>query len=235
MSYVNRGLSILSQIETTGAEERTVRPLSAVLRSGARSSVRILSLGIFILFALLSIINCIWYVGYVHPKLRLGLIDGRLTFTTTPADVFRYDFISGTRYGWIHGRDGLVSSELRVLLAAGPTWPRIEQIDYTPTDQATDKILLVRGSLYVLPLWFAASSSFLLAVCFWRQELRIVLRLVLRKKHSVRCGKCGYCLIGNQSGICPECGTMIPGDTFAGILQGSCGESSLRTHNRSAG
>lgn len=35
----------------------------------------------------------------------------------------------------------------------------------------------------------------------------IVPRLFRKKSHS--CGQCGYSLIGNVSGICPECGTAI--------------------------
>ncbi len=30
--------------------------------------------------------------------------------------------------------------------------------------------------------------------------------------HLLRCKKCRYCLIGNTSGICPECGTRIASD-----------------------
>jgi len=31
-----------------------------------------------------------------------------------------------------------------------------------------------------------------------------------RRRRNGCCGQCGYCLTGNVSGICPECGTPIP-------------------------
>ena len=30
------------------------------------------------------------------------------------------------------------------------------------------------------------------------------------RRNTSNCRTCGYCLYGNQSGICPECGTKIP-------------------------
>lgn len=45
---------------------------------------------------------------------------------------------------------------------------------------------------------------FLLLTCFpWLREVE-----VLRTK-DVRCSQCGYNLVGNASGVCPECGTEI--------------------------
>lgn len=41
-----------------------------------------------------------------------------------------------------------------------------------------------------------------------------LLRADVRRWHRVRtrhCVSCGYCLTGNQSGVCPECGAATPG------------------------
>lgn len=52
-----------------------------------------------------------------------------------------------------------------------------------------------------IPLWLpfvivAAPTAFL-----WHIDRR--------RKHQGHCPKCGYDLLGNQSGVCPECGTTI--------------------------
>lgn len=57
----------------------------------------------------------------------------------------------------------------------------------------------ITGSLW-LPLWMPM-------VVF--VSLTIFASVRLRRSHAGRCVRCGYDLTGNESGVCPECGTTI--------------------------
>ena len=68
-----------------------------------------------------------------------------------------------------------------------------------------------------LPDWiYAFSGVFALGVgaaLFWsmkRRALRRRLRIAIKELTSC-CVACGYDLVGNQSGMCPECGLGGPG------------------------
>lgn len=70
-------------------------------------------------------------------------------------------------------------------------------------------MIQIRGIILIglfLPAAIVAGTIALLGI---RQDMR-------RQKHQLRmrrglCPFCGYCLHGNQSGICPECGNPHPG------------------------
>ena len=74
-----------------------------------------------------------------------------------------------------------------------------------------------------VPLWFpCAITAILPALWRYRRGRR------LRSDGMPHCAKCAYNLTGNVSGICPECGTPIPGDIIGrgastGSVGGSCG------------
>jgi hypothetical protein len=60
----------------------------------------------------------------------------------------------------------------------------------------------------IVPLWFVFAVWSVLPLRWWwlwrgrwRREWRI---------RQGRCGRCGYDLTGNTSGVCPECGAKIP-------------------------
>lgn len=58
-----------------------------------------------------------------------------------------------------------------------------------------------------VPLWAAASVAIL--IC---GSTTMLIFGILRRKPTAAaggCSACGYCLNGNTSGICPECGTAI--------------------------
>lgn len=50
------------------------------------------------------------------------------------------------------------------------------------------------------PFWCALLPSGLLTALLWYEP---------RQRVGVDCGRCGYDLTGNVSGVCPECGTVI--------------------------
>ena len=59
-----------------------------------------------------------------------------------------------------------------------------------------------RGRLVILPIWIIFTATALTTLgcallCRWRG----------RRGH---CFECGYCLTGNTSGVCPECGAEAP-------------------------
>ena len=66
-------------------------------------------------------------------------------------------------------------------------------------------MLNLQNGWLILPYWIGvivfASATFLLG----RVNRRIVV-----DAEAMGCIGCGYCLNGNTSGTCPECGTMIP-------------------------
>jgi len=51
--------------------------------------------------------------------------------------------------------------------------------------------------------------GFGLAIWYTRRDIRRRLRTQLAKKGIPVCIPCGYNLTGNESGVCPECGTEI--------------------------
>ena len=57
---------------------------------------------------------------------------------------------------------------------------------------------------------------FIVAVPYWLLLLLVAIPTALlfrrkRSRHALgRCRRCGYDLAGNQSGRCPECGTVVP-------------------------
>ena len=62
-------------------------------------------------------------------------------------------------------------------------------------------------SLY--PLFMLNLIGFGFAIWFTRRDIRRRLREQLVKKGIPVCITCGYNLTGNESGVCPECGTEI--------------------------
>jgi len=60
--------------------------------------------------------------------------------------------------------------------------------------------VVIRGSIVSVPLcWPALSIWIIVMTVFLRRNRRIALS----------CSQCGYCLYGNESGICPECGNRV--------------------------
>lgn len=64
-----------------------------------------------------------------------------------------------------------------------------------------------------LPMWLLLSTSIALTIRWWR-----------RKPPAGLCGRCGYNLTGNESRVCPECGTRI---TDAAVPAATMGSNSL--------
>ena len=50
-------------------------------------------------------------------------------------------------------------------------------------------------------------AGFLLCLGHLVQALRV--NAILRRRQLGRCMACGYSLIGNTSGVCPECGNVM--------------------------
>lgn len=82
---------------------------------------------------------------------------------------------------------------LDYLRACGIRIPIIYAIIRTPSNGRRHEISM--------PLWLPAVLSMLGTIMFWRQ----------RKKSFAEyaCRACGYCLIGNRSGVCSECGLLV--------------------------
>jgi hypothetical protein len=62
-----------------------------------------------------------------------------------------------------------------------------------------------------LPLWTIMLA--ILLVGGWRYRSRL-------RDTTIRCASCEYILVGNTSGICPECGTPIPEAVKAALNNG---------------
>jgi hypothetical protein len=57
----------------------------------------------------------------------------------------------------------------------------------------------------LVPCWFLFCIAAILPILWWRARKR---RLIATGNP---CKACGYNLTGNLSGVCPECGTAVPG------------------------
>jgi len=62
----------------------------------------------------------------------------------------------------------------------------------------------------ILPLWLPTAVCLLASIPWFRQRLR--------RRGPYECDDCRYSLVGNTTGICPECGTAIP-DAMRAALQ----------------
>lgn len=59
----------------------------------------------------------------------------------------------------------------------------------------------------IVPMWPIVLGLWLWAACLWYYAgPDPVLALLLGRKTEGLCGRCGYDLTGNVSGVCPECG-----------------------------
>ena len=73
-----------------------------------------------------------------------------------------------------------------------------------------DKLVASVPSRWSLHLMLALYLiSFGIAVWFTRRDIRRRLRAQLARKGVPICIPCGYNLTGNESGVCPECGTKV--------------------------
>lgn len=70
--------------------------------------------------------------------------------------------------------------------------------------------IAVRFRLCMLPIVFAPFPVLLLG----RAAKRLRTRRHLRRLAEGKCPSCSYRLIGNVSGVCPECGTPIPDEVL---------------------
>ena len=72
--------------------------------------------------------------------------------------------------------------------------------------------------MLMFPFWAVVLLTAVLPalwVILWRRR-----RAVRRRAQAGLCGKCGYDLTGNTTGVCPECGTAVAtGTTRAGVSQ----------------
>ena len=91
--------------------------------------------------------------------------------------------------------------------------PRLQSVEWAispatdapgPLFRMPDLVQWPDGSRYFhLPYWIVLAPMALLTCCGW---------LFPRQRKRLHCDRCGYSLIGNASGICPECGQpVMPG------------------------
>lgn len=59
---------------------------------------------------------------------------------------------------------------------------------------------IIFGSVIVIPLWIPLLLGLIPSFVAWRRS---------RRTPPHCCQQCGYNLTGNESGVCPECGTEI--------------------------
>lgn len=66
------------------------------------------------------------------------------------------------------------------------------------------------------PSWDSGNRTIYFKAPIWMMMVPLILVHIalhlrrLRQESWPRCANCDYCLLGNQSGKCPECGELIP-------------------------
>ncbi len=124
-----------------------------------------------------------------------------------PGDSLEIKFADGYQWGWrgLAFRDG----SLRVF--CNPEWPPSPMAALVDKQWDGFKVFLTRYGegdvefLLRLPLW-------LLLVLFALYPIVALIRGPYRRYRRRRkglCVKCGYNLMGNVSGVCPECGERL--------------------------
>jgi hypothetical protein len=83
-------------------------------------------------------------------------------------------------------------------------------------DMMGESVRTPMGTLFVRTIRVPGCAAFLFAgfstMIVWRRQLQA---LFPRKRQPGHCGRCGYNLRANISGICPECGVSISGEVKA--------------------
>jgi hypothetical protein len=103
---------------------------------------------------------------------------------------------------WHRGSPSAVRRFTRLSLAISAGTCLILLVAGLPGDPAQLTQVMLRGRLF----WFAIMALF---------STMLVLLLPREPRDVMLCFECGYSLIGNLSGICPECGTPIPPSPIA--------------------
>jgi hypothetical protein len=98
---------------------------------------------------------------------------------------------------WYRGSPLSVRRFTRLSFAASVAACVILIVAALPSDPAQLVQVMLRGRLF----WFVIMALF---------STSLVLLLPREPRDVMLCFECGYSLIGNLSGICPECGTPIP-------------------------
>ncbi len=113
-----------------------------------------------------------------------------------------------------------------ILLEPGPERQRMLQQAVNGPRTRAAAFLVVVGATGLFVLWDKLVASvpsswslhllsmlcligFGIAIWFSRQDIRRRLRAQLAKKGIPVCIPCGYNLTGNESGVCPECGSAV--------------------------
>ncbi|MGD8454715.1 MAG: hypothetical protein PVJ57_23110 [Phycisphaerae bacterium] len=81
----------------------------------------------------------------------------------------------------------------------------------TPTSPIVNSTLTTR-STPTIPMWLPTLAIAVIGGIWSRP----------RRQHALRC-RCGYCLVGNVSGRCPECGRHLPARSMMRLRQAHSG------------
>jgi hypothetical protein len=126
-----------------------------------------------------------------------------------PRDYGPLDY-SGKNAGswWMGIRDGLFYVMWRPLDHNGQYRLMAKRTPFEPDWTALPSLRRAWGAgALKVPLWFPVPLALIALWALKREEKRRAL-----KSSECRCMKCGYSLVGNVSGVCPECGAPVPAD-----------------------
>lgn len=81
------------------------------------------------------------------------------------------------------------------------------QLVVGPGSKGISLTTMPQGQFLMIGVWPICACSFvfalpLLHLCYGKTRVRI-------RISNNQCASCGYCLFGNESGICPECGSGV--------------------------
>lgn len=126
-------------------------------------------------------------VGYLGNSIGFGVRSGTLSFHRRNSEGF----------GWVHeqvssGTQRIAVNRWRPSITVGTNGPN------------------VRISIYRLPIWIPLVAAMVTAAWLYLPLWRLRQARKADLPPGPRCRTCGYSLIGNSSGRCPECGTEVP-------------------------
>lgn len=162
-------------------------------------------------FAGLASTAYIWLHSYRHNMhWYLYCSDNRMAFVTHEGGYGAIGYLEGFlhQYGldaecnmWIHGITRVPINAMPIKAERVKAW-RIGPIAVVAVDQGT-----FWHKTVMYPLWLTASLLLLACAC-------AVYMFVTRIRSASGCGArkcshCGYCMLHNESGRCPECGQLV--------------------------